>query len=46
MSSNGIFLQTIKDSILINNNYLVSRILVYQFKIDMMLPQRAKELQK
>ena len=40
------FLQTIKDSIMIKNNALVSVILGDQFKLEMMVPQIDKEAPK
>ena len=50
MACNTIFvwplLQTIKATIMTNNNALVSGILGKQFSLDMMVPQRAKEATK
>ena len=40
------FLQTIKASIMTNNNALVSVILADQFNLDMMVPQRTKQAPK
>ena len=40
------FLQTIKASIMTENNTLVSGLLEDKFKLDMMVPQRAKEAPK
>ena len=40
------FLQTVKDSIITYNNDLISGILGYQFKMEMMVTQRAKETPK
>ena len=40
------FLQTIKASIMTENNTLVSGLLEDKFKLDMMVPQRAKDAPK
>ena len=41
-----LFLQTIRASIMTKNKASVGRLLVYQFKLDMMVPKRAKEAPK
>ena len=40
------FLQKIKASIVTNQNYLVRRILIEKFRLEMVVPQRAKESPK
>ena len=39
-------LQTFMDSIRTDNNSLFSQLLEYQFKMEMMIPQRSKEATK